>query len=351
MKEIPTAMALVGTGDYASIVSILKRTMQGERVTQISETPTYVADEHTPRLRTSGKAVGWLRVAEGCDCRCAFCIIPKLRGTQRSRTIESIVAEAKRMANEGVQEIILIAQNTTNYGFDIYDEPALPKLLGELVKVDVPWIRVHYCYPTGVTEDFLNAMAMSPKILPYFDIPLQHTHPDILKSMYRPFQEKYSREMILRIREKFPQATIRTTFIVGFPGEREAHFNHMLEFVKEGLLDHVGVFTYSDEEEAAAHAFKGKVGKGVAEKRRDAIMAAQQGVSRARNAALVGAEMDVLVEGVSEDSPDVFVGRSARFAPEVDGVVYVSGNAVAGKICKVRVTSADIYDLHASVSS
>lgn len=349
MKEIPTAMALVGTGDYASIVDVLKRAAQGERVTRISDTPTYVADENVPRMRTSNTAVGWLRVAEGCDCNCAFCIIPNLRGKQRSRPMESIVAEAQRMAAEGVQEIILISQNTTNYGFDLYDEPMLPELLKRLSQVDVPWIRVHYCYPTGISAEFLDAMASSPKILPYFDIPLQHSHSDILKAMYRPWQEKFSRGILRSIRDKFPEATIRSTFIVGFPGEKTQHFEHMLEFVKEGLLDHVGVFTYSDEEEAAAHAFKGKVGKAVAEKRRDAIMSAQQAVSRARNAQWVGREVDVLIEAVSQDDAAAFVGRSARFAPEVDGVVYVKGKTAIGKIARVRITDSDIYDLHGEV--
>ncbi len=346
LKEIPTAVALVGTGDYGSIADVLKQAMAGERVARVSEEPTYVADENVPRIRTSHKAVGWLRVAEGCDCSCAFCIIPQLRGKQRSRSMESIVAEAHQMAAEGVQEIILVAQNTTHYGADLYGKPALPELLEKLVVVDVPWIRVHYCYPTGITPAFLKAMALSSKILPYFDIPLQHTHPDILKAMCRPFQEKHTRGVIAAIREKFPEASIRSTFIVGFPGEKPQHFEHLLEFIKEGLIDHVGVFTYSDEEGSASHALTGKVGKGAAEKRRDAIMTAQQAVSRARNAAWVGKEVDVLVEGVSEHDKNVWVGRSARFAPDVDGVVYVKGSAKAGEIARVRITDSDIYDLH-----
>jgi ribosomal protein S12 methylthiotransferase len=346
LKEIPTAMGLVGTGDYGSIVEVLQRAMQGERVAKVSDEPSYVADENVPRIRTSNKSVGWLRVAEGCDCSCAFCIIPQLRGKQRSRSMESILAEAKQMADDGVQEIILVAQNTTNYGVDLYGRAALPELLEKLVNVDVPWIRVHYCYPTGMTPAFLNAMASNPKILPYFDIPLQHTHPDILKAMQRPFQEKHTRGVVAAIREKFPDAAIRSTFIVGFPGEKPQHFEHLLEFIKEGLIDHVGVFTYSDEEGSASYEFKGKVGKGVAEKRRDAIMTAQQTVSRARNAAWVGKEVDVLIEGVSEDDNSIWVGRSARFAPDVDGVVYVRGDARVGKIVRVRITDSDIYDLH-----
>ncbi len=349
LKEIPAAMALVGTGDYASIVDVLKRAMAGERVSQISDTPTYVADENVPRVRTSPRAVGWLRVAEGCDCECAFCIIPHLRGKQRSRSIESIVAEARMLASEGVQEIILIAQNTTNYGMDLYDQTALPQLLRQLVEVDVPWIRVHYCYPTGLSSEFLDAMALSPKILPYFDIPLQHAHPEILKAMRRPFQEKYTRGVLKAIREKFPEAAIRTTFIVGFPGEKPQHFQAMLDLVEEGLIDHVGVFTYSAEEGTAAYALPGKVGKATAEKRRDQIMMAQQKVSKRRNSDWVGREVDVLIEGISEHSKEVLVGRSARFAPEVDGVVFVKGDAPIGKIVRVRITDSDIYDLHGTV--
>jgi ribosomal protein S12 methylthiotransferase len=349
LKSIPTAMALVGTGDYASIVKVIEQVAAGERVKKITNKPTFVADENLPRVRTSLSSVGWLRVAEGCDCLCAFCIIPHLRGKQRSRPMESIVAEAEKMAQEGVREIILIAQNTTNYGMDLYGEEKLPELLGKLAAVNVPWIRIHYCYPSGVTEELLQAMRANPKVLPYFDIPLQHADPDILKTMKRPFREAMTRGVLKRIREHFPEAVIRTTFIVGFPGEKPAHFKNLLDFVSEGWFDHVGVFTYSDEEGSAAHKMTGKVGKATMERRRDALMVAQQAISKRKNAECVGKTVEVLVEGVAENQEGVWVGRSARFAPEVDGVVYIKGTAKVGEIVRVQITDSDIYDQHGDV--
>ncbi len=186
LEELPEAVALVGTGDYQNIVQTVERVEAGEIVKDISSNPTYLADEFTPRYRTTTEAVAYLRVAEGCDYNCSFCIIPQLRGKQRSRSIESIVAEAKQLAAQGVQEIILISQITTNYGLDLYGSPKLAELLRELGKVDVPWIRIHYAYPTGLTDKVIEAIAETPNVLPYLDLPLQHSHPEILRAMNRP---------------------------------------------------------------------------------------------------------------------------------------------------------------------
>ncbi len=183
LDELPEAVAVVGTGDYHKIVDVIRRVEQGERVKEVSAEPTYIADETVPRYRTTSEGVAYLRVAEGCDYRCAFCIIPHLRGNQRSRTIESIVTEAQQLADQGVQEIILISQITTNYGLDLYGEPKLAELLRALGKVDIPWIRMHYAYPTGLTPKVIAAMQETPNVLPYLDLPLQHSHPDVLRAM------------------------------------------------------------------------------------------------------------------------------------------------------------------------
>ena len=224
LEEQPEAVAVVGTGDYNKIADVIQRAETGERVKQISSNPTYIADENVPRYRTTAEGSAYLRVAEGCDYRCAFCIIPHLRGNQRSRSIESIVAEAEQLAAEGVQEIILISQITTNYGLDLYGEPKLDELLRALGKVDVPWIRMHYAYPTGLTPKVIQAMKETPNVLPYLDLPLQHSHPDILRAMNRPWQGRVNDGIIERLRESLPDAVLRTTFIVGFPGETDEHY-------------------------------------------------------------------------------------------------------------------------------
>jgi len=214
LDELPEAVAIVGTGDYHKIVDVMQQVEKGDRVSLVSREPTYIADETTPRYRTTSEGVAYLRIAEGCDYRCAFCIIPHLRGNQRSRTIESIVAEAQQLASEGVKEIILISQITTNYGKDIYGEPKLAELLRALGKVDVPWIRMHYAYPTGLTPQVVEAIRETPNVLPYLDLPLQHSHPEILRAMNRPFQAGINDAIVDRLKAALPGAVMRTTFIV-----------------------------------------------------------------------------------------------------------------------------------------
>lgn len=350
LDELPEAVALVGTGDYQNIVDVLQRVEGGERVSAISDNPTFIADESLPRYRTTTESVAYLRVAEGCDYRCAFCIIPHLRGNQRSRSIESIVAEAKQLAAEGVQEIILISQITTNYGLDLYGKPKLAELLRALGEVDVPWIRIHYAYPTGLTPEVISAMRETPNILPYLDLPLQHSHPEVLRAMNRPWQGDVNDRIIERLKEQIPEAVLRTTFIVGFPGETDEHFQHLLQFVERHEFDHVGVFTFSAEEGTAAFDLPNQLPDEVMEARRDALMAAQQSIAERRNRAEIGRVVDVLIEQ-EHPATGLKVGRSARFAPEVDGVVYVRGEAPLGALVPVRITDADIYDLHGEVAS
>ncbi|AVH70518.1 30S ribosomal protein S12 methylthiotransferase RimO [Nostoc sp. 'Lobaria pulmonaria (5183) cyanobiont'] len=348
LEELPEAVAVVGTGDYHKIVNVIERVEQGERVKQVSIEPTYIADETTPRYRTTTEGVAYLRVAEGCDYRCAFCIIPHLRGNQRSRTIESIVAEAEQLVSQGVKEIILISQITTNYGLDIYGQPKLAELLRALGKVDIPWIRMHYAYPTGLTPDVIAAIQETPNVLPYLDLPLQHSHPEILRAMNRPWQGRVNDGIIDRIKTALPTAVLRTTFIVGFPGETEEHFEHLLKFVQRHEFDHVGVFTFSSEEGTPAYKLPNQLPQLVMDERRYQIMEIQQPISQKKNQQEVGKIVDVLIEQENPESGEL-IGRSGRFSPEVDGLVYVTGQAKLGTIVPIAIHHADTYDLYGQV--
>ncbi len=350
LDELPEAVAIVGTGDYQKIVNVIERAETGERVTEVSQEPTYIADETTPRYRTTTEGVAYVRIAEGCDYRCAFCIIPHLRGNQRSRTIESIVAEATQLASEGVREVILISQITTNYGLDIYGEPKLAELLRALGDVDIPWIRMHYAYPTGLTQTVIEAIRGTPNVLPYLDLPLQHSHPEVLKSMNRPWQGRVNDGIIDRIKHEIPNAVLRTTFIVGFPGETDEHFEHLMQFVQRHEFDHVGVFTFSPEEGTPAFSLPNQMPQSVMDVRRDALMQLQQPISLKKNRAAIGSVVDVLVEQENPETGEL-IGRSARFSPDVDGLVYIQGQASLGTLVPVAIVDADVYDLYGRVAT
>ncbi len=348
LEEIPEAVALVGTGDYHKIVEVIQRAEAGERVKEVSLEPTYIADETVPRYRTTSEGTAYLRVAEGCNYRCAFCIIPHLRGDQRSRPIESIVAEAHQLAAEGVQELVLISQITTNYGTDLYGKPQLAELLRALGDVDIPWVRMHYAYPTGLTPEVIQAMREVPNVLPYLDLPLQHSHPEVLRAMNRPWQGQVNDDIINRIKAALPEAVLRTTFIVGFPGETEAHFEHLMQFVQRHEFDHVGVFTFSAEEGTPAVTLPHQLPQAVMDQRREQVMLAQQAISLRRNQAQVGQVVEVLMEQIQPATGEM-IGRSARFAPDVDGVVYVTGQATLGQMARVHIDKADVYDLWGTI--
>ncbi len=342
------AVAVVGTGDYHQIVNVIQRAEAGEKVQAISPEPTYIADETVPRYRTTHEAIAYLRVAEGCDYRCAFCIIPHLRGNQRSRSLESLLTEARQLAAEGVQELVLISQITTNYGLDLYGKPRLAELLRALGEVEIPWIRMHYAYPTGLTPEVIGAIRETPNVLPYLDLPLQHSHPELLRAMNRPWQGQVNDGIIERIKAAMPDAVLRTTFIVGFPGETEAHFEHLMQFVQRHEFDHVGVFTFSPEAGTPAFDLPNPLPQAVMDQRRDALMAVQQAISLRKNQQCVGQTVDVLIEQENPETGE-WLGRSARFAPEVDGLVYIQG-AQAGQLrlnsfVPVTITQAEPYDL------
>lgn len=347
LEEIPEAVALVGTGDYHKIVEVIERAEAGERVKEVSAEPTYIADETVPRYRTTSEGVAYVRVAEGCDYACAFCIIPHLRGKQRSRPIESIVAEAHQLAAQGVQELILISQITTNYGVDLYGKPRLAELIRALGEVDVPWVRMHYAYPTGLTPAVISAIQETPNALPYLDLPLQHSHPDMLRSMNRPWQGQVNDDIIENLKAALPDAVLRTTFIVGFPGETDEQFEHLKAFIQRHEFDHIGVFTFSPEEGTAAYDLPNQIDQAVKEARREELMLTQQEISFRRNQTQVGRIVDVLIEQENPSTGEL-IGRSDRFAPDVDGLVYVKGQAPLGQLVSVAIEAADTYDLFGS---
>ena len=248
-----------------------------------------------------------------------------------------------------MQEIILISQITTNYGRDLYGKPMLAELLTELGKVDVPWIRIHYAYPTGLTTEVINAIKNTPNVLPYLDLPLQHSHPEILRAMNRPWQGRVNDAIIERIKQELPEAVLRTTFIVGFPGETDAHFKHLVEFVERHQFNHVGVFTFSPEEGTPAYSMDNQVAPEISANRRDLLMQIQQPIAAANNQDYVGKQLEVLIE---QENPSTgqLIGRAKQFAPEVDGLVYVRGEASLGSITSVNITAADVYDLYGEVA-
>jgi ribosomal protein S12 methylthiotransferase len=347
MDEIPEARALVGTGDIASIVDVIKSIANDSslRVVQVSDVPNDYQDDVLPRFQTGVGASAYLKIAEGCDHRCSFCIIPMLRGDFRSRTIESLVKEARMLVASGVREIILVSQDSTYYGLDIYKKLALPELLERLHEIeDLQWIRVMYAYPTEVNVDLLKTMARLPKVVKYVDIPLQHSHPDILTAMARPLNPGKAVE---RIRELVPDVRIRSTFIVGFPGETEEHVEHLAEFIKTHRFDRLGVFTYSLQKEVPSGHMDNQVPEKVKKARRKKIMQIQHAISEESNAQIVGREIDVLIESYDEKK-QLYCGRSQWDAPQIDNQVYVTdedGIVCMGDFARVLIERAAPYDL------
>lgn len=349
LTEIPEARAVVGTGDIRSIVDVMQAVAKDSslRVVQVSDVPNDYHDEVLPRMQTGVGASSYLKIAEGCDHRCSFCIIPMLRGNFRSRSIESLVKEARMLVRGGVREIILVSQDSTYYGLDNYGRMALAELLQQLHEVeDLEWIRIMYAYPTEVNDDLLLAMASLPKVVKYVDIPLQHSHPEVLSSMARPLNPG---KVVKRIRELVPGVKIRSTFIVGFPGETEEHVDHLIDFIEEHRFDRLGVFTYSRQEEVPSGHMENQVAERVKKARRKRVMSAQHKIAEELNQTLVGQEIDVLIESF-DDRTQLYCGRSQWDAPQIDNQVYVrdeSGDQVVmGDFVKVKITEAKPYDLY-----
>lgn len=347
LDEIPEVDAVVGTTSYDKIVEIANGLLEqkGLRTQTFDLIDREMLDE-MPRILTTAGYFAYVKISEGCDKHCTYCIIPKLRGKYRSRHMDKIKKEVEQLAKDGVSEIILVAQDTTEYGSDLEDA-SLAKLLRELSTVEgIEWIRVLYCYPESITDELIEEIKTNPKVCKYLDIPIQHASTAVLKRMARKSSLELLKNTIAKLRREIPGIALRTTLIVGFPGETEEDFNILYDFVKETRFDRLGVFTYSQEEGTPAAQFENQIDEKTKVKRRDAIMALQHGISQELTAAKVGKEMKVLIEGKITDE-DVYIGRTYQDAPDIDGEVFVEyeGELISGDYVDVRITAANDYDL------
>ncbi len=346
-RELPEIDGMLGINEMDQLPVVVAETMGGEKVQRITDTPFSYDDPGIQRVLAGRPGSAYLKIAEGCSHTCAFCIIPSIRGPLRSREPGSLVREAQQLAAAGVRELNIIAQDATAYGRDRDDGSSLPALLKRLDdEVDVDWIRVLYAYPTSVCDELLSTMAERRKILPYLDLPLQHASDTVLRAMGRPGTFDSQRRLVDRVRDAVPNLTLRSAFIVGFPGETEADFQTLLRFLDTVRFDRVGLFPFSAEEGTAAFRLPEPVSPAVKDRRYREAMELQQSVSLQKNEMLMGRTLDVLIEGVSEESSLVVRGRHGGQAPEIDGQVYL-GSALAdpGTIVPVRVTEAYPYDL------
>ncbi len=348
-REMPEVDAVLGVGGIDRIVEAVGHALRHEEYAYFP--PNADGLLGGDRIVTTGDAMAYLKIAEGCNNRCAFCAIPLIRGRMRSRPMDDILAEAKNLEALGIKELVLIAQDTSAYGMDLYRRYALPELLQRLVdETSIPWIRMLYCYPDKITDELIDTVRRNPRILPYFDIPIQHISDPVLKRMNRHGDSAMIRNDIRRLREALPDVTLRTTLIVGFPGETEEDFTQLCEFVREAKFDRLGVFTFSREEDTPAYDMPDQIDEETAEKRRDIIMKEQLKNSEAFNRSRIGRTLEVLVEGYDRIS-QTYYGRSRADAPDIDGkVFFASKNRYAeGSMVSVRITEAMDYDLIGTV--
>lgn len=344
-KAIPEISALVGTTDFTKIINVIKAIEDGkEYIEEVSNQPKYIYPENIKRQQITVGSSSYIKIADGCNYRCGYCIIPYLRGDYHSRKMEDIIAEANELVKKGVTEIILIAQDTTGYGVDLYKKPMLPELLRELNKIEnLGWIRIMYAYPTQMTDELLDAIAECDKVVKYVDIPLQHSHPDMLKRMNRPSFDYVP--MIENIRKRVPNVAIRTAFIVGYPGETEEEFEHLYNFVKEMKFNKMGVFEYSREKGTPSYSMKSQISKKIMKERYNKLMELQQGISKEINEGFIGKTIPCIIESFTDDG--YVIARSQNDAPEVDGLVYIKTDEqlVPGDIEDVKIIDCDEYDL------
>lgn len=347
LDEIPEADAVVGTGAWSRIIEAVNATLAGKRVVLTGNVDT-IYKQDTPRIITTPSFSTYVKIAEGCNHRCAFCSIPLVRGNYRSRTIEDVKEEVKHLVQKGVKEINLVAQDTTNYGSDLYGHESLAALLHELVKIkELTWVRVQYTYPHSFTDELIEVMASEEKICSYADIPLQHAHNAVLKNMRRSDTTEYIEEVIGKLRMRIPDISLRTTFIVGFPGETDSQYHFLRDFVEKYRFDKVGVFTYSREENTPAYDMANQVPEDIMQERYHDLMSVQSRISEEINKDLEGKIFDVLIEGRDTEQDSVTYGRSYREAPDVDGQIYVENDkdSKPGDIIKVKIMQGFAYDL------
>jgi ribosomal protein S12 methylthiotransferase len=354
LKEIPEVDFVIGTNELDRVVEACE-SGDGTKTSSHPWDP-YLYTEFTPRVLSTPPYSAYLKIAEGCDHPCSFCVIPQMRGKFRSRRFESVVREAQNLAQHGVRELVLVGQDTTSYGADLGLRDGLALLLEELAKIpELVWVRFLYCYPNLLTDRLIEAVAGSPKVASYFDIPLQHASRAVLKAMRRGSGAPHFLKMLGKIRTAIPEVTLRTTMIVGFPGETEDDFQAQRDFVAEARFDHLGVFTYSNEESSAAFALRGAVPSQVAKRRQKNILDLQKRISRRKLRAKVGQRLPVLVEGPAQESEMLLSGRLESQAPEIDGRVLINDfegrEPVAGEFRWARITQTGDYDLVASLEA
>ncbi|MHB9037714.1 MAG: 30S ribosomal protein S12 methylthiotransferase RimO [Armatimonadota bacterium] len=345
--EMPEVDAFLGISHPGKLAETIDSVLEGKRLIDASEPPPDWC-EHTPRVQSTPPWTAYLKVSDGCDNRCAYCAIPDIRGRFRSRPEEFIIDEAKRLADNGVREVVLVGQDLTQYGADLGRPNSLPGLLERLNAVDgLHWVRLLYCYPSKVTPELIEAIASCEKVVKYMDMPIQHGDDGVLRAMNRKGNVEQYLRVIDDLRERIPEIALRSTFIVGFPGETDAAFESLLGFVERIRFDRVGVFAYSREEGTPAYSMKPRVNRKIAAARVKRLMELQQGISFEKNHSLIGRTMQVLVEGITDEAA---FGRSYRDAPEIDGLVYIRGGEVSlGEFVDVEITEASEYDLVGSV--
>lgn len=350
-ESLPEVDAVVGTGDFENIGVVIKRLLEGEKQVKLVTDKEHLLnpDNSYKRIITTTGGFGYLKIAEGCDNHCTYCTIPSLRGHYRSRTMESLVKEAEILAEKGVRELILIAQDTSLYGQDLYGRNALPELLRKLSDIeDIKWLRILYCYPENVTDELIDEMANNPKVLHYVDMPIQHSENRILKLMGRKSTREGLKQTISKMREKMPDMCIRTTLITGFPSESEEEFKAQCDFISEVKFDRLGVFTYSAEEGTPAARMDNQIAEEVKAERKDYILQLQRGISASVCERYVGKTLEVIVEGKIEGEEDnIYCGRSYRDCYEIDGFVFFKSDEelLAGDFYNIKITEAGDYDL------
>lgn len=351
IDEIPEVDAILGTSTYAEIAHVLQKALGGEHTACFHDL-NFLPEVETERVITTGGYYAFLKIAEGCDKCCTYCIIPSLRGSYRSVPMERLIGEARSLAEKGVRELILVAQETTLYGVDLYGKKSLPKLLQELCRVPgIEWIRVQYCYPEEITEELVQTIKAEEKVCHYLDLPIQHASDAILKRMGRKTNQAQIRRIVGRLREEIPDIALRTTLISGFPGETAEDHEILMKFVDEMEFERLGVFAYSQEEDTPAALFKDQVPQEVKEARRDEIMELQQEIAFEHSESMIGRVLDVMIEGKVADEA-AYVGRTYMDAPGVDGLIFINTELclMSGDFVRARVTGAMEYDLIGEIS-
>jgi len=346
LLEIPEVDAVVGTTSYENIVEVVQEVIQGKKVQRFKPIDAKL-NEDNERIISTGGYFAYLKIAEGCNNKCTYCIIPKLRGSYRSRSIESLLKEAKTLAHQGVKELILVAQDTTRYGCDLYGKKRLPQLLTKLCEIEgLEWIRLLYCYPEEITDELIEVIAREKKICKYLDMPIQHANNSVLKRMGRKSNKEELIELINKMRKKIPEICLRTTLILGFPGETKEEYDDLVDFVNRVKFDRLGVFSYSKEEGTAAAKMSGQISNNVKESRKNNIMQIQENICAEKSRAFIGKTLDVIIEG-KLPKENIYCGRTYRDSPEIDGMVFIQTDKeiLSGEFIKVIVTKAQEYDL------